>query len=160
MKSVLRTSMLTLTLAALCAAAPSNCTPAAALPATVAHHTQSDDSYRQSEAPHPKSASFSLGSVPMTVITDKGHVYKGVLNVAIPASFQLSDGRVECSGEFPSFIAGNSKVYTIPFVCDRGSKGIAIFTDIYNVSNGGGGFVRFSDGTAGTFITGSAAADF
>lgn len=94
-------------------------------------------------------------TVPVAMITENGHVFRGASKSSSLRDFQVSDGRMTCSGSFPW--ASQEKVpQTVAITCSDGRTGIAIVNreTVYD----GGGTLRLSDGMEGTFVFGDQAA--
>ena len=94
------------------------------------------------------------GSVPVAVLTSRGGTLRGtVARAGLRTAFEVSNGRLSCSGIYP--LVGDAKVVTVTLRCNDGRTGIALVThqDAFN----GGGTVRFSDGTEGSFVFGDGA---
>jgi hypothetical protein len=63
----------------------------------------------------------------------------------------LTNGKTTCSGTFDGYIDKDQQSWTYPIACSDGRTGIATDT------TGGGGKVRFSDGTEADLIFGEGA---
>ena len=72
--------------------------------------------------------------------------------VSAPPS-RSPNGRLTCSGIYP--LVGDAKIVTVTLRCNDGRTGIALVT--HQDAFDGGGTVRFSDGTEGTFVFGDGA---
>ena len=94
-------------------------------------------------------------TIPVAVITKDGKTLRGTNSVSMAeGSFTVSDGKLTCAGSYNPL--NSSRTITVTLTCNDGRTGIAIATRDSSLS--GGGTVRLSDGSDGTFVFGDAAA--
>jgi hypothetical protein len=108
-------------------------------------------------------ASFLGGcahTVPVALIGQHGEILRGTDTLSPPdgASIRMTNGKTTCSGSYNPWGGGEHEDTRIfPIACSDGRTGIATLIMTGPEVGGGGGKVRFSDGTEADFIIGEGA---